>query len=191
MSSTLIILIIFSSFVFKVKNDLYLWPCFTMQRTSEENMIWSFQCLFWPFAQSDSRTKLTVYIYTYYIPIFTYIMACWCSGSFRRKITLSAIFSTLGLTARVMSLWLVLMPWVHFNKTHTIVQPRRVEGHISPWHTALCSHNSLISNCFTPDRWLHKFLHAANINTNNNNCCFKNEGLHENVSITWASRDGL
>lgn len=101
-------------------------------------------------------------------------MPCWC-------LVLSGVWhffhAWFNSHNRVMSLWLVLMPRVHFNKTHTIVQPWRVEAHISPWHTALCSHNSLISNCFTPDRWVHKFLHAANINTNNNNRCFKNEGL--------------
>ncbi len=87
---------------------------------------------------------------------------------------------------RVMSFWLALMPRVHFNETHTIVQPWAVKRHISPWHIALCSHNSLISNCFTPDRWVHKFPHAANINTNNSKCCFKNEGLHENThDVTW------
>lgn len=89
---------------------------------------------------------------------------------------------------RVMSFWLALMPHVHFNETHTIVQPWAVKRHISPWHTAPCSHNSLISNCFTPDRWVHKFPHAANINTNNNKCCFKNEGLHENAYVTWLER---
>lgn len=87
----------------------------------------------------------------------------------------------------VMSFWLALMPRVYFNETHTIVQPWAVERHISPWHTALCSHNSLISNCFTPDRWVHKFPHAENIN--NNKCCFKNEGLQENThDVTWLER---